>query len=221
MKAFLITVVVALLLLAGGLWYAQQNPDKLPDEVRHTLAVGEDIRPPARGPQDYHMLQDQGGIPLAEAERAGLVTADYGYLSAMPPLKMDEGIEKLSAANCNGKLYDFSYRFNTTRPEEQVLEFNLHGEWDQLVFGFGFSDDEASDPSGTHGIELSVQADGKDLFGPALVSPVTEPIFTQLEVKGVRHLTFISKRVGFENNFAPLLLDPFVKNMPLPADAAE
>jgi len=221
MKAFLITVVVALLLVAAGLWYAQNNPDKLPEDVRQTLAVGEDVTPPARGPQDYHMLQDQGGIPRAEAERAGLVSADYAYLCAYPPLRIDPGIEQISSAKCNSKLYDFSYRFNSTHPEDQVLEFNIHGEWDELTFGFGFADDEPSDPTGMLGIELIVQGDGKEIFGPELISPVTDPIFTELEVKGVRHLTFISKRVGYENGFAPLLLDPFVKSREAPADAAE
>lgn len=218
MKAFLITVVVALLLLAGGLWYAEHNPEQLPDNVRRTLAVGEDTSPPARTPQDYHLLQDQGGVPKTEAELAGLVSADYAYLAVHPTLVMDDGIEQISSARCNSKLYDFSYRFNSTQPEEQVLEFNLHGEWDELHFGFGFSDEEPSDPSGNLAIELRIQGDGRDIFGPEQITPVTEPIFTKADVRGVKHLTFISRRIGKNNPFAPLLLDPFVVSIEPPAE---
>jgi hypothetical protein len=218
MKAFLITVIVALVLLAAGLWYAENNPEQLPEKVRQTLAVGEDTTPPARRPQDYHLLEDQGGIPKAEAERAGLVSSEYAYLAAHPTLLMDEGIEQISEVRCNSRLYDFAYRFNSTRPEQQVLEFNLHGEWDELHFGFGFSDEEPSDPSGKMAIELSILGDGKLIYGPEQISPVTDPIFAKAKVWGVKHLTFISRRVGMNNPFAPILLDPFVVSIEPPAD---
>ena len=214
MKIFVTTVLIALVLVAGGFWYARQNPDKLPDEVRDTLEVGQDTRADARGPQDYHILQDQGGIPRAEAERAGLITTRHAYLAAMEAIEQSEGIEQEQSIKLDSKLFDFGYRFSTTPPEMQVLEFNIQGEWDTLTFGFGFDDNEASDPTGKLAIELTVNGDGKALFGPQVISPVDEPIFTEVDVKGVRRVTFLSKRVGYNNNFSPVLLDPFVRKLP-------
>ena len=213
MKAFLITVVIALLLVAVGFWYAQQHPEALPEDMRNTLEVGQDTSPPARGPQDYHILADQGGIPRAEAERAGLQTANWAYMAAMQPLEdlSETGVEQVQSARVNSKLYDFAFQFTSTPAESQVLEYNIGGEWDVLTFGFGFADDEASDPTGRFAIEFSVQGDGTELFGPVSLTPNDLPVFTDIDVKGLRRVTFISKRVGKPNQFAPLLLDPFVK----------
>ncbi|MCB1217609.1 NPCBM/NEW2 domain-containing protein [bacterium] len=213
MKPFLISVVVALLLVAGGFWYASRNPDALPEDLRNRMEVGQDTSPPARGPLDYHILADQGGVPRSEAERAGLSSGNWAYMAALKPLEDLEqtGIEQLQSARVNGKLYDLGFRFNSTQAESQVLEYNIGGEWDTLTFGFGFSDDEASDPSGRFAIEFSVQGDGTELYGPVSLTPNDMPVFREVDVKGVRRVTFISKRVGKPNMFTPLLLDPFVK----------
>ena len=224
MRAFLITFVIAVLLLGGGVYYIWKNADKLP-EGSMARKAGESLQEeepviPARGPQDYHMLEGEGGIPRAEAERAGVATDAYAYLRAMQPILSSEGVAEVEGLAVRGLHYDFCYAFESTQPEEQYLEFNLNRQWSELHFGFGFEDSHASDPEGKWAIELTVQADGKPVFGPARVTPVDKPLFTRVDVTDVTRVTFVSRRVGARNPFKPCLLDPFVLS-PAPGEGTK
>lgn len=159
---------------------------------------------------DYHVLEDQGGIPLAEAQRAGLVTAQYAYLRGLTPVQLSDGVGQAGGAQVRGKRYDLCYRFETRLPEEQYLEFNLEGNWNSLDFGFGFTDTEPSDPSGKLAIVLEIKLDGAVAYASALLKPTDKPVFTTLPVAGVNRVLFTCRRVGYRNMFAPVLLDPFV-----------
>ena len=206
----LLLVVLILGAVAAYYYYTQSAASKLIPPISD-LVQPEPPQPPARTPQDYHILEDQGGIPKAEANRAGLTSADYAYLSAMVPTHISDGIEKVTEISVRGLNYDFCYRFNSTPPEMQSLEFNLNAQWEELHFGFGFDDAHPSDPEHRWGIELVVQVDGNDVYGPIEVTPVTDPLFAKVNVIGVHRVTFVSRRIGFKNPFAPVLLDPFVR----------
>lgn len=212
----MISVLIILLLLAFGaaaLWYVIGKPqpgEPMIAKVRE-LAHPTAPEPEARTPQDYHILEDQGGIPKAEAMKAGLSGADYFYLRAAAPIQMSEGVDLAEGVTVNGKLYDFCYRFETRPPQEQYLEFNIAGSWDTLHFGFAFSDSEPSEAKGEHAIVFQVQLDGKEAYISPELRPVDEPIFTSIPVAGVKRVLFCVKRIGYNNVFAPVLLDPFLR----------
>lgn len=214
MRAFIITLVVVVVLGLGLAWYIQHN--KTSYKEGSVLRETGDLLTPAkpetllRTPQDYHVLQDQGGVPRAEAEKSGLVTASYAYLAATEPIQISKGVEQVGGVSLGDKSYDFCFKFNSTPPEEQYLEFNLVGKWDQLHFGFGFDDSHPSDPDKKWSIEFRVETDGKVAFGPLTLTPVDRPVFNEVDVTGVNRVTFVIKRVGFDNPFTPVLVDPFV-----------
>lgn len=166
-----------------------------------------------RTPVDYHQLQGLGGVPIEEATRAGLVSQNYAYLRSLEPIQIAEGIELPKRVRLGGKHYDLAYEFTSTVPQDQVLEFNLLGGWEELHFGFGFKDEEGSDPNAKWAIEFSVLVDGKTAFGPERLSPVGKPAFAKVDVSGANRVTFISKRIGGANPFSPVLVDPFVKKL--------
>lgn len=167
--------------------------------------------PPARGPQDYHVLQDQGGIPKEEALRAGLAGAGYSYLRNMTPIQISEGVGQTDGITVRGKRYDLCYRFETPPPSEQYLEYNLGAKWDTLEFGFGFTDAEPSDPSGKWAIVLEIQLDGKPAYTSPELKPTDKPLFMSLPVTGMNRLLIVVRRIGMQNLFGPILLDPFLK----------
>lgn len=166
--------------------------------------------PPARTPESYLILEDQGGVPRSEAEQAGMVTESYAYLSELKPTNCSEGIEPASAVALGGKSYDMCFKFNTTPPEMQYLEFNLNKQWDELHFGFGFDDAHPSDPDKKWAMEYSIQADGQEVLGPLMLTPVDKPLFAKVGVSGISRISFVCRRVGYSNPFAPILVDPFV-----------
>lgn len=218
MRGFLITLIIVILVAGGAAWWLWQNSDKLPEgslpqrvsEKLHT----EPAEIPARTPSDYHILETNGSIPLAEAERAGLSGLDYSYLRGIQPIIMSEGVGKADGFTVRGKHYDLCFSFETTPPGEQYLEYNIAGKWDELHFGFGFDDGHPSDPEGEWAIDLEIKADGEIVFGPETVKPTTDPIFTSIDVTGVNRLTFTSRRIGRNNPFAPVLVTPFLKKAP-------
>jgi len=221
MRGFLITLIIVILVAGGGAWWLWQNSEKLPEgslprQVGQKLHT-EPAEVPARTPSDYHVLEANGSIPLAEAERAGLNGADYAYLRGIQPIMMSEGIGAADGFTVRGKHYDLCYVFATTPPGEQYLEYNIAGQWDELHFGFGFDDSHPSDPEGEWAIDLEIKADGEIVYGPETVEPTTDPIFTSIDVTGVNRLTFTSRRVGKRNTFAPVLVTPFLKKAPLAA----
>jgi len=199
-KKFLITLIVVAI-LGCGTYYYMLNSGKV------QLPVPEEL---FRTPESYHMLEGVGGVPISEAKQAGLTTAEYAYLRAMEPIQIAKGIEMPERVRLGGKSYDLAYKFNTTPPKDQVLEFNLLGNWDEVHFGFGFEDDEGSDPDKLWGIELIVQVDGEARAGIERLSPVDKPYFTKIDVAGANRITFVSRRIGSGNLFAPVLVDPFV-----------
>jgi hypothetical protein len=218
----MLSVLITLLLLAGGavaLWYVLGQPQPGEPMIKRVeeLAHPTPPEPEARPPQDYHILQDQGGIPKAEAQRAGLSGAGYTYLRASAPIQMSEGVDLAEAVSVRAKSYDFCYRFETRPPQEQYLEFNIGGKWDTLDFGFGFSDSEPSEAKGEHAIIFEVQLDGKVAYTSPELRPVDKPIFTTIPVTGVNRVMFMVRRMGYNNTFAPILLDPFLKTAPAPA----
>lgn len=212
-----IFIVTALLVVGLGLFavlYLRANLDKLPQDSlagRASQALQNELPEPApRIPLDYHILEDQGGVPQAEAEQAGLISDDYAYLSAIGPINLSQGVEPVSGITVRGRAYDFCYSFASLPMPEQYAEFNINGDWDELHFGFGFDDSHPSDPKDQWAIELEIQGDGKAIFGPQIVKPTGEVIFNMADVKGVRRLNFVSRRIGSKNTFAPVLIDPFV-----------
>lgn len=218
MRAFLITFLIVIVLAGGVAYWLWLNADKLPagsvlkeaGEAMHP----DETPPPARPPEDYHVLEGQGGVPLAEAKRGGLAKDDYAYLRSMQPIQMSDGVGPCEGVAVRGLHYDLGYRFATRPPQEQYLEFNIGGKWDEVHFGLGFDDSEPSDPEDKWSIEFEVQGDGKVLLEPQKIKPTTKPIFTRLDVRGINRLTFVSRRIGWRNPFAPLLLDPFLKKTP-------
>ncbi|HES57982.1 MAG TPA: hypothetical protein ENO21_00970, partial [Firmicutes bacterium] len=158
MRAFLITLIIVVLAGLGLAWYLQRNAasyeeDSLLGKTSDYLTPDKP-EPVLRTPVSYHVLEDQGGIPRDEAEAAGLVTDRYAFLAATEPIQISTGIEQVEHITVAGKPYDFSFKFNTTRPEQQYLEFNLLSEWDELHFGFGFDDKHGSDPQEKWAIEF-------------------------------------------------------------------
>jgi hypothetical protein len=170
--------------------------------------------PPPRPPQDYLVLQDQGGIPKTEALRGGLETSAYAYLTALKPVQISDGVVVAEGAGVHTKRYDMCYQFTSRRPAEQYLEFNLSGKWAALDFGFGFSDTEPSEAKGEKAMVLEVQLDGKVVYTSPELRPTDKPVFTTLNITGASRLLFTARRIGYDNVFAPLLLDPFVKAAP-------
>lgn len=214
-KRFLITVLIVLV-IAGGVGaylYFQHGGfslDKMPEPVRRVLEHKEAL-PPARTPQTYHILEDQGGVPREEAERAGLSGDGYAYFSALTPIQCAKAVEQCQGVVVRGKTYDMCWRFNTEPGETQVLEFNTGGNYDELHFGCGFEDTHPSDPTGNLAVELSVLADGQEVFSPRQLTPDDTPLFGMAEITGAQRVTVILRRIGRRNTLAPVLLDPFMR----------
>lgn len=214
--SFLVVLVVVGALGYGGLVFLRDNADKfkqdsLPAKVGKELRPSPPPAPPASGPRDYHLLEGQGGIPRAQAEAAGLATDQWAYLQALTPLQQSEGIANAQDVTVRNQHYDFCLQYAATPAQEQYLEYQLGAKWDELHFGFGFSDLEPSDPSNSLAIELSIAVDGRTVFGPQRFTPVDKPAFAQINVTGANRAFFTSRRIGMQNRFAPILLDPFVK----------
>jgi hypothetical protein len=215
MRGFLIALIVTVILAAVVAYVLWDQAASLP---KGSLArkLGEEMRakppePVLRKPLDYHILQDQGGIPLAEAQRAGLVTSAYAYLRGLTPVQQSDGVGPLEAATVRGKRYELGYGFESRPPEKQYLEFNIGGKWHELDFGFGFDDAQPSDPTGKLAIELTVELDGRVAYTSPPLDTNKEPVFTSLDVSGVRRVIFCVRRIGYNNLLAPVLLDPFLK----------
>lgn len=215
MRAFIVTFLIVLIIAGGVAWWLYTSAEGLP-EGSIVQQAGQALHadapePAARKPLDYHILEDQGGIPIEEARRAGLSGDDYVYLYGLEPIQISEGVEQLSGIRVRGRSYDLCYRFSSTPPQEQYIEYNLNDAWDELHFGAGFADDHPSDPQDRLAIEIEIKGDAEVLFGPEQVKPTSEPLFTSIDLQGVNRLTIISRRVGYQNTFAPVLLDPFLK----------
>jgi hypothetical protein len=217
MRAFFITFLIVILLAAAVVYWLWQNAGSLPEgtvlEQAGQAVHPDQPPPPARTPDDYHVLQNQGGIPLAEATRAGLAGAGYAFLRSFEPIQISDGVAALEGVAVRAKHYDLGYQFESRPPQEQYLEFNIGGQWSELHFGFGFDDGHPSDPENKWAIDLEIQGDGAILLGPQRFSPTSEPLFTSLDVGNVNRLTFVSRRIGHGNPFAPVLLDPFLKKI--------
>ena len=215
MRAFIVTFLIVLIIAGGAAWWLYTSAERLPEgsivQQAGQALHADDPLPAAREPLDYHILEDQGGVPLEEARRAGLTTDSYAYLFGLDPIQISDGVEQLSGLRVRGRSYDLCYRFNTTTPQEQYLEYNLNGAWGELHFGVGFDDAHPSDPQDRWAIEFEIKGDADVLFGPEQVKPTGEPVFTSISLQGVNRLTIISRRVGHQNTFAPVLLDPFLK----------
>lgn len=215
MRAFIITFLIAVVVAGGAAYLLWLNADKLPEgsvlQQAGQSMHPDDTPPPARTPADYHVLEAQGGIPLAEAQRAGLAGESYAYLRSFRPIQISEGVEPLNGAKVRDKRFDLGYQFLTQPPEEQYLEFNIGGNWDELHFGLGFDDSHPSDPEDKWAINFEIQGDGEILLEPTRLKPTSKPLFARIELSGVNRLTFVSRRVGYRNPFTPLLLDPFLK----------
>ena len=202
MKKFIFTLVVVILLGSAGYYYLLDTGTVKLEQPTEQL----------RTPVDYHLLQGLGGVPIEEATKAGLKTTDYAYLRSLQPIQIAPGIELPQQVQLGGKTYDLAYEFTSTRAQDQVLEFNLLGAWSELHFGFGFKDDEGSDPEGNWAIEISLLVDGTIVFGPKRLTPTDKPAFAKVDVSGANRVTFVSKRIGGANPFNPVLVDPFVRN---------
>lgn len=214
MRKFIITLLLVVGLALLVFLYLRANADKLPPD---TLAgrAGQALTPAApeaapRMPENYHLLEGSGGIPRTEAEAAGLVGDAYAWLDGLGPINLSRGVEASGGHSVAGNAYDLCYIYNSRQPAEQYAEFNLNGEWDELHFGFGFDDGHPSDPTGKWAIEVSIQGDGRVIYGPYEIRPTTRPLFAMADVAGVNRVTFICRRIGHKNTFAPLVIDPFV-----------
>ncbi len=218
MRVFIVTFLIVLIIAGGAAWWLYSSAERLPEgsviQQAGQALHADTPQPAARQPLDYHILEDQGGIPLEEARRAGLIADDYAYLYGLEPIQISDGIEQLSGIQVRGRSYDLCYRFNTTPPEEQYLEYNLNSAWDELHLGIGFDDAHPSDPQDRLAIEVEIKGDGEALFGPQVFKPTSKPVFTRVDLRGVNRLTIISRRVGHRNTFAPVLVDPFLKKTP-------
>jgi hypothetical protein len=208
--------VLVLLLLAGGVFTYMLfqrggiSTDKLPLPLREALDTTPP-EPPARAPQSYHILEDQGGVPLAEAERGGLAGDGYAYLTGLEPIQSAKAIERCQDCLVRGKRYDLCWRFNSEPGETQVLEFNIGGKYAELHLGCGFEDTHPSDTTGKLAVELSIQADGKEILSPVRLTPVDPPWFGFVPIVGAQRIAIVMRRVGYNNTLAPVLLDPFVR----------
>ena len=215
MKKFFGTLIIVLLLAgaaAAYLYFRQDSLplDKLPEPLRNTLDT-EPAEEPARKPHSYHILQAQGGIPLDEAERGGLVGDEYTYLVALEPIQCADAVELCHDCIVHGKQYDMCWRFNTEPGETQVLEFNVGGKYAELHLGYAFEDTHPSDTTGKLAVELTIQADGNELQSPVRLTPNDEPWFGFVPIEGVQRIALIIRRIGYNNTLAPVLLDPFVR----------
>ncbi|MBN2083137.1 hypothetical protein JW859_13140 [bacterium] len=223
MRGFLITFLIVIIVAGAIAYWLWSNADRLPDgtvlQKAGQALQTEPPEPPLQTPLDYHQLEAVGGIPLAEAERAGLRGADYAYLRSFEPLQISDGVEAVEGRVVRGKHYDLGYQCLTDPPEEQYLEFNIGGDWDLLHFGIGFDDAHASDPEDKWAIEIEVKGDGKLLFGPYTIKPTEPPYFTQVDVTDVGRIVFVSRRLGRVNPFTPLILDPFLRREAPPTGA--
>lgn len=223
--SFLVVLVVVGAIGYAGLLYLRDNADKfrsgsLPSKLGHELQPSAPAVPAPRGPLDYHVLQDQGGEPLEKAQAAGLQTSEWAYLSALEPIQQSAGIEASQAVQVRGLRYDLCHTFTPEPGSDQYLEFSLGTAWDELHFGFGFSDTEPSDPTHSLAIELVIQVDGKDSFGPQRITPNDKPIFAALPVTGANRILLHCRRIGSGNQFKPILLDAFLKRHPAATPAA-
>jgi hypothetical protein len=225
MRAFLVTFVIVILVLAGTAYWLWRNADRLPEgSLIRTVAQllrGQPADEPSPTPEDYHLLQSLGGVPFGEAARAGLRGEDYAYLRSFEPIQASDGVQTRNGVTVRGKPYDLCFEFETRHPREQHLEFNIGGAWDELHFGCGFDDGHPSDPEGQWSIELEIKADGELILGPTELTPNVEPFFGSVRVKGVNRVTFTSRRNGYQNPFCPLLIDPFLKRLPEQAAAGQ
>jgi len=218
MRGFWITFVIVILLAGGVVYWLWSNADRLPEgtvlqQAGQALQT-EEPEPPLKTPLDYHQLELVGGIPLAEAQRAGLRGADYAYLRSFTPIQFSDGVEPVEGSVVRGKHYDLGYQFLTDPPEEQYLEFNIGGDWDLLHFGIGFDDSHPSDPEDKWAIEIEIKGDGEIIFGPYTIKPTEPPYFMQADVTGISRVVFVSRRIGRRNTFTPLILDPFLRKEP-------
>jgi hypothetical protein len=222
--SFLVALIVVGAVGYAGMVYMQQNADKfkkgsLPEKIGHELKAAPPSGPVPRGPLDYHVLEAQGGEPRPQAEQAGLITDKWAYLAALEPVQLGAGVLKAERMGVRGKTYDLCYRFGDGSATEQYLEFALAEKWEELHFGFGFEDKEPSDPTNEQSIEFAVVIDGVTAYGPVKLTPVMKPVFARLSVKGANRVVFSSRRLGQNNTFSPVLLDPFVRLAePAPAD---
>ena len=97
MRGCLITLILVLLIGVGGLlywlWLNRGAPGQgtLPERAGQ-LIHPPPVEPPARTPESYHILEAQGGIPRAEAERAGLTGETYAYLLGLEPIQLSDGV---------------------------------------------------------------------------------------------------------------------------------
>ena len=212
-----ITILLLLVLLAVGavvgLYFFQRDRlplERLPEPLREAVDPPP-VESPARQPQSYHILQDQGGIPRGEAERGGLISDDFAYLVGLEPIQRSEAIEAVQNITVRGKQYDMCWRFNTEPGETQVLEFNLGGRYAELHLGYAFEDTHPSDTTGKLAVELTVQADGREVLGPERLTPSNPPWFGFVPINGAQRVAIVIKRIGYNNRFAPVLLDPFVR----------
>ncbi|MCH7472921.1 NPCBM/NEW2 domain-containing protein [bacterium] len=215
MRAFLITLLVCILITGAAAYYLYQNAGSLQEgTLAKRVAVLLKPEPPEippRAPVDYHILQDQGGVPEEEALRAGLATDEYAYLRTMQPIQISKGVAEVKRATVRGLSYGFCYRFETTPPQEQHLEMNLGGRWGELHFGFGFDDQDPYDPERDTSIQFEILADGEQVFFHESLTPNDKPIFASIPVAGVNRVLFTSRRIGYNNAYSPVLIDPFVK----------
>ncbi len=216
MRTF-ITVVLLLIALAVGaavlVYYYKPGLlplERLPGPVREAVEPAP-VEEPAAEPHSYHILQDQGGIAREEAERAGLIGDGYAYLAGLPPIQRSEAIESRAGCIVRGKRYDMCWRFNTEPGEIQVLEFNLGGKYAELHLGFGFEDTHPSDTTGNLAVELTVQADGREIQPPVRLTPGDTPWFGFMPLDDAQRVALIIKRIGYNNTFAPVLIVPFVR----------
>lgn len=200
MSKFLVSLFIFLLVAGLAGYYA----------MKQGYLTEPPVETPALTPEDYHVLGGRGGVPLAEATRAGLATDSYAYLYSMDPINSDRGISQQSGIKLGGLNYDLGYIFESRPGETQSLEFNLLGQWSELHFGFGFTDNEASDPENKWAIEFSINVDGETRYGPESLTPVDKPVFSRVDVLDANRVTFVVKRVNSSNPFAPVLVDPFV-----------
>ena len=158
MRRFLVALLIGLLIGGGVVAYLYINRGGFSEgSVAQKLSapMEENEEPlPARPPGSYHILEDQGGIPAAEAERGGLVASSYAYLYALEPLQQAGAIEQAQGVTVAGKRYDFCFRINSEPGEKQLLEFNPGGEYSELHFGFGFEDTHPSSQARTGLLKL-------------------------------------------------------------------
>lgn len=217
--SFLVMLAIVGALGYYGLTYVRDNAEKF-KEGSLPARVGKDLRPtdPEKlpralpdAPRDYHLLEGLGGIPRATVEQMGLSTAKWAFLRALTPIQRSEGVEDFDRVSLRGKQYELGMRFTPTEAQNQYLEYSLGGKWDELHFGFGFADDEPSAPDSSNAIELQVLVDGRIAFGPQRLTPTDKPVFNRVRLTGANRVLVMSRRIGFGNNFSPVLLDPCLR----------